>query len=639
MTITLAGGFGGGVSASAGAATTGTRTTTTGNFIVSAFSCQNAAASAWATTVATTQNLTVFGRRATGTGDSIDMAYLPNITGHAGDAVSANSASTFKSCSAAEFAGVKTSSPLDASAITGGSSGAYTGGTTFSCPTVTTTVAGDLVIGVATIECGSLGTFSGVGGWQVASSYGDGSVSSTSVLVWQVVGAPGNYTPQFTFSINGTGSIGQTFAFFDATPPATAVTTAQSRDRDRRAQRDWPAFPASRGRTATRDRGRQQRSQFELYHAASTVSSEAHTSSATAVLGLSAAALQAHAGSTAASEPIALTARAAQAGAHNGNATAALALSERVTQVKSVADFTTGVLALAARALQLRSVADSVKTALGLAATANDVKSGGGKATTALGLTAVASESTARAQKATTAIGLTTRAVQLKSVGSSSQEALALTARATQVSQRVQSGKAALGLTARATQLKSVADSVRAALGLTATVNKVGGAIQVTVRGALGLTATALQATGRSQAARAVLALTERATPAKGAVDVAQGALGLTARTIDAKSSAQSTSSALGLSGRSTTARKAITTSRGAVGFTVTARGVRSATVTGAKAVIALVASAFGIQVTFVADPDPLLVTWYESGPISWSEAEPLQGTDRYVLNYEEELL
>ena len=223
MTITLVGGFTG-ASGGSGTATTGTRTTTTGNFLVSAGSTQNAAATTWRTTVATTQNLTVIGRR-TASGDSIDTAYLANITGKTNDAILYTPASgAFVSVSAAEFAGVKTTSPLDVeNHASGGTTGAYTAGATISCPTLTTTQAGDLVIGVVTVEAGSTGTFSGVGSWAIASQYGDANVSSTSVIIYQIVGGAGSYTPQCTYSVNGTAVGTAASAFFDANPPAGFV--------------------------------------------------------------------------------------------------------------------------------------------------------------------------------------------------------------------------------------------------------------------------------------------------------------------------------------------------------------------------------------------------------------------------------
>jgi len=193
---------------------TGTRTTSTGNFVVGGLSQNNQ--SSTVTLNVSSGALTNVNRRIGGS-DTIEINYRANITGATNDFIrNVVSSGYFMSAGGGEFSGVKTTTPLDVSSATGGTSGAYTSGTTASAPSVTTTAAGDLVIGAFELEASADVTATQVGSWAILYASGHASVTGTSYIVYQIVGAAGSYTPQIQLNQSGTIT-GVTAAFLAAT--------------------------------------------------------------------------------------------------------------------------------------------------------------------------------------------------------------------------------------------------------------------------------------------------------------------------------------------------------------------------------------------------------------------------------------
>lgn len=132
----------------------------------------------------------------TANSNSVNIYYLPNVPSGATKTITITTSSVTGDWWAFEFSGVVTSSPLDGTPQTA----AQPSGATYSTPSITPTVSGDLLVSVS----GTNGDISGVNGSWIAASTLPTSVGMGGE--YQILTGSGATATGFTLSLSNTGA-------------------------------------------------------------------------------------------------------------------------------------------------------------------------------------------------------------------------------------------------------------------------------------------------------------------------------------------------------------------------------------------------------------------------------------------------
>ena len=190
--------------------TTGTLTTTSGNFIGVGQTCD-----ASASTISDNKSNTV----AVAIGpiqnasDYIQIAYFKNIVGGASHTVtSTRSGAGYHTLCPAEFSGLDLTAPLDQTASATGTSTALNSGNTS-----TTTVANELLLGTGTISAGTNSSWTAGTNFTMRGSVGNALAGAVGYLESRIVSATGAYAAPATWGGSSDGWIAAIATFKEST--------------------------------------------------------------------------------------------------------------------------------------------------------------------------------------------------------------------------------------------------------------------------------------------------------------------------------------------------------------------------------------------------------------------------------------